>query len=156
MTSPSLLVPVIVPAGKERVIRAFGDEMYLHLSGEDTGGRFTMFTAITPPGGGPPPHIHHEEDEWFHVLEGDAEFFNDGEWFKVPVGSTIFMPKGSFHTFRNAGTIPLRQLITLSPAGFEVFFSRCAEEFTQNSPPDLDRVLAIAAEHQITFPPMKA
>ena len=47
---------VVLPE-EARVIRAFGDEMILHLSKADTGGRFTMWTNVTPPGGGPPPAL---------------------------------------------------------------------------------------------------
>lgn len=145
-----------MPAGTSRVIRAFGDELHLHLSGEHTGGTIAMFTNITPVGGGPPPHIHRDEDEWFHVLEGRVEFLHDGAWHEVPVGSTVFMPRGSLHTFRNVGEVPLKQLITTSPAGFEVFFGRCAEVFERGGPPDFDELIAISAEHGITYPAFKS
>ena len=46
-----------------RVIRPFGDEMVLHSGVEDTGGKFTMWTNITPPGGGAPPHYHDNKDD---------------------------------------------------------------------------------------------
>lgn len=125
--------------------------MTVHLSGIDTGGRYTMFTDITPPGGGPPPHYHLNEDEWFYVLEGRAEFFRDNAWVEVPVGTAVFMPKGVVHSFRNAGTTPLKQLIQTSPSGFEIFFSRCAEEFAKPGGPDMQRILEISAEHGIHF-----
>ena len=146
--------PTLVPPGKGRVIRAFGDELHVHLDGADTGGRFAMFTAITPPGGGPPPHIHANEDEWFHVLEGRAEFFLDGVWTEAGPGTTVYMPKNSFHTFRNIGDGPLKQIIHAAPAGFEVFFGRCAAEFEKGGPPDFPALMAIAAEHGISFPPV--
>jgi len=152
MNPDTLPSPAIVPHGTSRIIRAFGDEMHLHLGGEDTGGRFAMFTSYTEPGGGPPPHIHEHEDEWFHVLEGRAEFFLDGVWTEAPVGTSVFMPRKSFHTFRNAGDTVLKQLIHTSPSGFEVFFSRCEAEFQKEGPPDFEALIAIAGEHGITFP----
>jgi quercetin dioxygenase-like cupin family protein len=144
--------PLIVPAGTSRIIRAFGDELHLHLGGAETGGRFAMFTVVTQPGGGPPPHIHRDEDEWFHVLEGRVEFFHEGAWTEVPAGSSIFMPRNSFHTFRNIGDVPLKQLIHTSPAGFEVFFQRCEEVFAKGGPPDMDTLIQIAGEHGLSFP----
>src|SRR5438552_722863 len=86
------LAPTIILPGQGRVIRAFGDEITVHLDGKQTGGNFTMFTAVTPPGGGPPPHYHKLEDEWFLVLEGRASFFRDGKWEEVPPGTAVFMP----------------------------------------------------------------
>ena len=48
-----------------RVIRAFGDELQLTVSGAETGGKYAQGLLITQPGGGPPPHVHANEDEWF-------------------------------------------------------------------------------------------
>jgi hypothetical protein len=52
----------VVPPSGGKVIRAFGDEITVHLGAAETGGRYAMFTAVTPPGGGPPPHYHLNED----------------------------------------------------------------------------------------------
>ena len=111
-----------------------------------------MFTDITPPGGGPPPHYHVHDDEWFHVLEGRAAFFKDGEWTEVPPGTSVFIPKGTVHAFKNVGEAPLKQLITISPSGFETFFARSAEEFAKEGGPDMKRLTEIAGEHGIMFP----
>jgi hypothetical protein len=59
------LKPVIATPGNAPGLRAFGNEVMVHLGGGQTGGKFTMFTDITPPGGGPPPHYLTHEDEWF-------------------------------------------------------------------------------------------
>ena len=98
--------PVISPAGSGKTIRAFGEEVILHLGGEQTDGAFALWTEITPPGGGPPPHYHEREDETFYVLEGRIAFFRDGEWEEVPVGTVAHMPKKSVHTFKNLGETP--------------------------------------------------
>lgn len=150
---PPSATPLVVPPGSVKPLRAFGDTIRVLLSGEQTGGRFAMLEESTDPGMGPPPHVHHKEDEWFYPLEGSAEFFLDGEWFAAEAGSAVYLPKGSVHTFRNAGDGPLRQLIHVSPSGFEVFFQRCAEVFAEASeaPPDMGRIMAIAQEHGIEF-----
>lgn len=142
---------VVVPPGGGKVYRAFGEEALFHLTGAETGGRLCVFTETTPPGGGPPPHWHDNEDEWFVVLEGRVEFLIDGAWREAAPGSTVFVPRGAVHTFRNAGQTPLRMLIQTAPAGFDTFFRRCSEEFAKPGPPDMDRVMAISAEHGIHF-----
>ena len=134
-----------------RIIRAFGDEMVLHLGAEDTGGQFTMWTNITPPGGGPPPHRHDNEDEWFWPLSGPAEFLKDGEWVKVPAKTAVFMPRGSVHTFRNPNDEPLHMLIQTMPGGFDRFFAECAEEFAKDGAPDMDEIVAISARYGIHY-----
>ena len=151
MNNSSVLSPCVVPPPAGKIIRAFGDEVTIHLSGTDTGGQLTMWTEATPPGGGPPPHYHLNEDEWFFPLEGRVEFFKDNAWTEVPIGSAVFMPRGVVHTFRNSGDKPLKMLIHAAPSGFETFFARCAEEFAKPNPPDMSRIVEISAEHGIHY-----
>lgn len=146
--SPSV---VVVPPSEATVVEAFGDRVTFHLTGRETGGRVTQFLVETAPGGGPPPHWHENEDEWFLVLEGQAEFFKDGVWTPVAAGSAVFAPRGSVHAFRNAGQTPLKQLLSTSPSGFETFFTRIAEEFRREGGPDMARVVEISAEHGIHY-----
>lgn len=148
---PSDLSARVVPPSSGQLLRAFGEEVVVLLGGKDTGGQFAMWTETTPPGGGPPPHYHLNEDEWFFPLEGRVEFYHEGAWNEVPTGTAVFMPKGVVHTFRNCGTGPLKMLIQATPAGFETFFARCAGEFAKPGPPDMERIVAISAEHGIHF-----
>ena len=150
-TPPSTQATRIVPPSGGRTIRAFGDEITVHLGAAETDGKYTMFTSVTPPGGGPPPHYHLNEDEWFLVLEGRAEFFKEGIWSEVPVGTAVYAPRGVVHSFRNPGPTPLKMLLHTSPCGFETFFARCEREFAKPGPPDMARLVQIAAEHGIHF-----
>lgn len=134
-----------------RTLRAFGEEIHLYLTGEETGGRFTQWLEITPPGGGPPPHYHTGEDEWFHVLEGTVSFFRDGIWQEAGPGTSVWCPRESIHAFKNTGESPSRMLLTTAPSGFEIFFARAAEEFAKPGGPDMPRAFEIAAEHGIHF-----
>ena len=141
----------IVQRSEGQVLRAFGDEVVIHLDGERTGGTVTMFTGTVPPGGGPPPHYHVNEDETFHVLEGRVAFLSGGEWREVSPGGSAFIPRGVTHTFKNVGDQPSRILIMTTPSGFEKFFARCAEEFAKPGVPDMSRITQIAGEHGIHF-----
>jgi quercetin dioxygenase-like cupin family protein len=145
------MAPTFRLPGQGRVIRAFGDEVIMHLEGEDTGGALSLWTNITPPGGRPPPHYHLKEDECFQVQEGRLSFLVDGHWQEVGPGGVVFAPRGSVHTFKNVGDKPSRMTISTSPAGFETFFSRCAEEFAKPAGPDMERIVAISAEHGIHY-----
>ena len=65
-----------------------------------------------PPGGGfQIPHWHEDLDEVFYVLEGEIEFLLDGHWRRAVAGSTVFVPAGTAHAFRNASGRPARQLV---------------------------------------------
>ncbi len=146
------LLPAIVPPEAVDFIRAYGDDIGVHLNGKHTGGQYTMFTDTTPPDGGPPPHFHTQDDEWFFILEGRASFLVEGRWREVPVGSSVFAPRNSLHTFRNAGEVPLKQLTHTSPSGIELFFKKSEAEFQKADKPDMKRLLEIGAEHGIYFP----
>ncbi len=145
------LVPAIVSLSDAKLLRAFGDEVVIHLSGDKTGGKFCLFTSITPPGGGPPPHHHENEDEWFMPLEGEIEFFSNGKWQAMESGTVIFMPRGPVHTFRNVGNTTSRLLTQTIPSGFETFFEKCAVAFGKSTEPDMDQIKKIAADHGIYF-----
>ncbi len=140
-----------VSPGTGHQLHAFGSEFTIHLGGQETGGKFCMFTEVTPPGGGPPPHLHRAAEEWFYPLEGRVEFFMDGSWQEVALGTTVYVPRGTVHTFRNPGDAPLRMLMGISPAGIETFFERCAEEFARPEPPEMERIAAIGADFGIEF-----
>jgi len=141
----------LVASGQGPILRAFGEEVRVLLTGEQTGGRQSLWLETSPPGGGPPPHYHTKEDETFFVLEGEVSFFQGGVWHPVGPGGVAHMPRGVIHTFKNTGEQPLRLLISTAPAGFERFFARCADEFGRPDGPDMQRIVAISAEHGIHF-----
>ena len=134
-----------------RIIEAFGDKMILHLSKNDTQGRLSMWTNVTPPGGGPPPHYHEREDEWFWPQSGEAEFFIENQWRKVPAKTAVFAPRNSVHTFRNPNSEPLEMLIQTIPGGFDEFFAECAFEFAKDTPPNMDSIIQISARYGIHY-----
>lgn len=143
--------PRIVAASAGPVVRAFGEEVQFCLTGEQTGYRLTMWIETVPPDGGPPPHRHLNEEEWFVVLEGEFQFLVEGEWETVDPGTTVYLPKGAVHTFKNIGSTFGKLLVSTSPSGFETFFTRCAEVFHRPGPPDMPEIMKIAAEHGIEF-----
>ena len=135
-----------------QTINAFGDEMILHLGTQDTEGRLSMWTNISPPGGGPPPHYHENEDEWFWPISGSAEFLIDGQWTRVPPKTSVFAPRKSIHTFRNPNPEPLEMLIQTIPGGFDLFFAECAAEFENGKMPNMNAIVEISARYGIYYP----
>jgi uncharacterized cupin superfamily protein len=80
--------------------------------GRSLSGQVGVVEGELPPGGGfQVPHWHEDLDEVFYVLEGEIEFLLDGEWHRAPASSTVFVPAGTVHAFRNASDRPARQLV---------------------------------------------
>lgn len=44
------------------------------------------------------------------------QYLIDHDWTTAPAGSTVFIPPGRVHAFRNAGVEPARHLAIASPA----------------------------------------
>jgi mannose-6-phosphate isomerase-like protein (cupin superfamily) len=112
-----------VASGEGKTLWVLGGLYEFKATGEDTRGMFALWETTTPPGNpGPPSHIHHNEDEVFYLLEGELELMVEGRASVVGAGTFVNIPRGTLHTFRNAGTTPARFLGMVTPGGFEGFF----------------------------------
>jgi quercetin dioxygenase-like cupin family protein len=72
-------------------------------------------------GSGIPVHRHFAMDEAFYVLEGGGTFLLNDQPHAFEKGATIFIPRNSWHGFRN----PDREMLLLwivAPAGLDGFF----------------------------------
>ena len=147
----STLTPTIVQPGIGKNLHAFGNILTVILSRDQTGNQLSVMSEVTPPGGGPPMHVHHREDEIFLIVEGRMSCCVNDEWTEVQPGGVVYLPRGTPHTFRNVGETPSRHWIITTPSGFEVFFSRCADEFAKAGGPDMGRIAEIFSEHGITL-----
>jgi mannose-6-phosphate isomerase-like protein (cupin superfamily) len=113
-----------VPAGTGEALDVLGDLVTLKTVGADTGGAYAVWEDTVPPRGGPPPHVHHREDESFYVLEGEFEFFRQGEApLRAAAGDWVRTPRGVAHTFTNVGQTTGRLLAVAVPAGMERFLA---------------------------------
>jgi quercetin dioxygenase-like cupin family protein len=149
----------VLRAGEGPALWVVGDLYTILASGDDTGGACALIHAVVIPGGGPPPHIHRREDEAFFVIEGDVSFQADGRTIQATAGTWIALPRGSLHTFRNAGTTLAKMLILVSPAGLEKFFAEVGQVATDRSssppvtPADIERLLAVAPRYGLEIQP---
>ena len=151
--TPAATAPPLPPDDPERdlvVVRPDEDETLPHLAvvgdtytilltGEDTGGRYTLIDMHVPPGGGPPPH-RHDFEETFTILEGELEFTFRGVKARARGGETVHVPANAPHAFVNASDRPVRLLCTCSPSGQEEFFAQVGAPVASRTtpPPELD------------------
>jgi quercetin dioxygenase-like cupin family protein len=118
------------------------------LSGEETGGGFSLVEHPIPPHAlAAPLHRHTHEDEYSFVLEGRVGALLGDEVVYGEPGDLIFKPRGQWHTFWNAGDEPARILELISPAGFERYFEEMVDRIQSAPPPEPADLAAIAARH---------
>ncbi|HEX3325359.1 MAG TPA: cupin domain-containing protein [Actinomycetota bacterium] len=103
--------------------------MTIKVSSELSGGSMTVYESTRARGDqrGPGPHAHASFDEVFYVLEGEYEFVVEDRVLRAREGSTVFIPRGAFHDFHNAGVGSSRLLTFCSPGGIEDFFQELSQ-----------------------------
>jgi mannose-6-phosphate isomerase-like protein (cupin superfamily) len=60
-------------------------------------------------------HVHHEDDEAWYVLEGTLGFRIGDETVEAAAGSAVFAPRGTPHSYWNAGDGPARYILVMPP-----------------------------------------
>jgi mannose-6-phosphate isomerase-like protein (cupin superfamily) len=109
-------------AGGARSFGFLAFPMKVLVSGADTAGTSALLDVQIPSNAGPPAHIHSREDEVYFIKSGTFQFLMDGVCMQAGPGTTVYMPKGHFHTFKNISKQLGEQLMFVYPAGIEQFF----------------------------------
>ncbi len=102
MTSPN-----IAPLLSGRVIGSTNDAFVI-AEWRDPGG------PPGPPRLIAPPHLHRSDDEAWYVLEGTLCVRVGQEVVEAHAGSSVFVPRGTLHTYWNPGPDPLRYLLVMT------------------------------------------
>ena len=148
--------------GKQRAYWFYGDLVIIHLSGEETEGRFSLLEWLQPPEQMTPLHIHRRADQTHYVLEGEQTFYLPATSFAAGPGECAYGPMNVPHTERCTSAEPVRYLEVNSPAGFEKFVVAAGEPAAEltlpppdQPPPDVERLATLAAEHgtEVLGPP---
>jgi quercetin dioxygenase-like cupin family protein len=132
---------------------AFGpNQVTFVLSGDDTGGTYSLtdFTMAAPPAPGPPPHIHEDADECVYVLEGTLEMGVGDERIIGAAGSVMLAPRGTLHSLVNLGPGPSRFIVVLAAPGFEGYWREMADLAARSSgPPDPEVVSGLQRKYRM-------
>jgi quercetin dioxygenase-like cupin family protein len=139
-------------------LNILGDRIWVKLSGEDTEGSYAIMENVSQPRQGPPLHRHTREDESFYVLEGEFVFEVDGERIPAGPGCSVYAPRGTAHTFQNAGNTPGRLLVVVQPAGLDNFFADLDAATRGRNEPELSVIAPVFERHglELLGPPLSA
>lgn len=151
------LRPVYVGSDDGPTVFLVGDTYTTLLSGQQTGGAFTLLEALVMPDAGPPPHAHHGEEETFVLLDGEMSFTVDGQTHEASTGTVLYVPRDVAHSYRNIGSGPARMLFMYSPAGMDRMFpeigapGRRGELPPPLNPADIEAMAAVADRYGFSF-----
>jgi len=96
-----------------------GMKLTILKAGADTNGRSLDMECEILPGcnmNNPMMQTHPGQIVTYEVLEGELEFFVIDRWIKARKGESIFVDKGTTHTFRNPANNVARVYNTYQPA----------------------------------------
>ena len=98
----------------------------MRVSAVTGGAQLSIFDQWCDPGLGAPTHLHAVE-EVLSVISGRAEVWLDDERAEVSVGSSVLIPAGHRHGFRNIGTEVLHVQAVLAAPIFEASYDDRSE-----------------------------
>jgi quercetin dioxygenase-like cupin family protein len=148
---------VISSPDTQAAIWFLGALSQVRLSGEETGGAFSLTDNLTRRGNGSPVHVHDHEDETLLVLEGELQVFVGEEEHTAGPGTVAVLPRRLRHAY--VVTSATARFLTLhAPAGFEQFAAEVGETARTLTmppppagPPDVAALAQVAARHGITI-----
>ena len=100
------------------------------ISGQQSGGSYSLMEIVSPRGSGPGLHVHDGAEEHFVVLNGEVEFEVGGERCTAGPGDVVHAPRGVAHAF-TVRSDQATTLATFTPAGEEEAFMALAVLVTE-------------------------
>ncbi|WP_171070002.1 cupin domain-containing protein [Methylobacterium terricola] len=141
----------LTEAGGGEALNVFGAAMVVKAEPA----RHGLFVGehIIPPGYGVPPHVHAGDDEVFFVLDGELTILGASGERRAGPGTTVQLPGGTRHGFRNDMTGPVRFLVMARPGiqALEMFrhFDRAGRAAPGGlTPPE---IVAICAQYGVSM-----
>jgi mannose-6-phosphate isomerase-like protein (cupin superfamily) len=124
---------------------ARGSVMFFKALAEQNGGDFSLMERILPPKGRQPqPHRHTNCSEAYFVLDGQVTITIEGEELVAGPERFVLIPRGTAHTFGNAGDVDARLLVIHAPA-MDAYFAGLHELWHRDVPPSPDEERALMA-----------
>jgi mannose-6-phosphate isomerase-like protein (cupin superfamily) len=136
---------LIGPGEGQKRYTARGSVMFFKALAEQDDGDLSLMERTLPPGGRrPPPHRHTNCSEAYFVLDGLVSVVVEGEELAVGSEGFVLVPRGTAHTFGNAGDDEARLLVIHAPA-MDAYFAGLHELWNRPEPPTPDEERALMA-----------
>jgi quercetin dioxygenase-like cupin family protein len=88
------------------------------ISGDQSGGSYSVMEVVSPDGSGPGLHVHEHAEEHFLVMEGSIDFQVGDQAIRAEQGDFVHVPRRFEHGFTVRSSRAI-MMATYSPAGDE-------------------------------------
>lgn len=138
MTTEVYMTPEVIDGSEFETVRYPADEIHLRVT---RGGNVQVVEYESTDRDGPPAH-HHLWHEIEYVIEGEVEFYLNGEWRRSGPGTVQMLPAGADHSVRIPEGKARLLMITIG-APFDGFSRELAALYASGSA-DLSNIVAVA------------
>jgi mannose-6-phosphate isomerase-like protein (cupin superfamily) len=102
------------------------DHTFVKISAADSGGAFTLMEDNLKVEFALGLHMHRRHAESFYILDGDVNFFIDGDWMIATPGTCIHIRPGVPHALDLPQGGRGRMLMIYQPSGFDQYLAELA------------------------------
>jgi quercetin dioxygenase-like cupin family protein len=102
------------------------DHTFVKVSTADTGGAFALMEDNLKLEFALGLHLHRQHAETFYILDGEINFYIDGDWMTAPTGTCIHIPPGVPHAVDLPQSRTGRMLMIYQPSGFDQYLAELA------------------------------
>jgi quercetin dioxygenase-like cupin family protein len=113
----------LVPPGGGRSYDWTRDHTFVKVSTADTGGAFALMEDNLKVEFALGLHLHRQHAETFYILDGDVNFWIDGDWTTAAPGTCIHIPPGIPHAVDLPPGRTGRMLMIYQPSGFDQYLA---------------------------------
>src|SRR5882724_3100660 len=124
------------------------DHTFVKVSTADSAGAFALMEDNLKLGFALGLHLHRQHAETFYILQGDVDFYLDGDWLTAPPGSTVHIPPGVAHAVVLPDGKTGKLLMIFQPAGFDQFLRELAA-LSDAELNDAPRMKALSEQYDI-------
>ncbi len=94
-------------------------------------------------------HMHRYHAETFYILEGNIDFYLDGDWITATPGTCLHIPPGVPHACTmSKGCVAGRMLMIFQPSGFDQYLAE-PKTFSDADFADVVKMFALNEKYDI-------
>jgi uncharacterized RmlC-like cupin family protein len=142
--------PVVHMPGGGESTSLMGMTIVCKVTGQQTGGQFSLVEITEPTGSGSPAQYNQVISMACYMLEGTMTLRFGDEMQEFGPGSFVYLPAGTAYQTSNQSGAPVKYLLFSTPAGMDEYFIEAFDWIQRQPawpPEDMSELLALRTRH---------